>query len=129
VLQLATGTLFANPGCHPHLRQPSRRCVTRLVARWRAGLRQRRSLGVDGGCRRVPGGSRHGPPQNRMSRYGSCLAAYMVEISTLARVFSHSMRSEQPLPLLSNAIVKFSIGPEVAEVFISTRARSESAPG
>src|SRR5579863_2409291 len=54
---------------------------------------------------------------------------YIGEISTVARVFSHSRRRVQPLALLSKAIVKFSTSAEVAPAVISTRSRSESAPG
>src|ERR1700674_5351258 len=54
---------------------------------------------------------------------------YFFEISTEARVVSHSMRSVQPAPLGSNAIVKFSTVAGSLEIFISTRARSLPGPG
>ncbi len=50
-------------------------------------------------------------------------------ISTLARVFSHSMRSVHLLPAWSNAMVKFSTGALVLETLIGTRTKSSFSPG
>jgi hypothetical protein len=49
--------------------------------------------------------------------------------STLARVFSHSMRIVHLLPDWSNAIVKFSTGAEVFDAVISVRVKSSPSPG
>ena len=46
-----------------------------------------------------------------------------------ARVVSQSIRKVQPLALLSNAIVKFSTAEGSEDGFMSTRTKSESAPG
>jgi hypothetical protein len=54
---------------------------------------------------------------------------YIFEMLTEARVDSQSIRSVQPLPDLSNAMVKFSTADGNVETFMSTRAKSESAPG
>src|SRR5580704_2186082 len=57
------------------------------------------------------------------------LLFYFAAISTEARVVSQSSLIAQPLPLLSNAIVKFSTIDGVLDAFMSTRTKSESAPG
>src|SRR5713101_8018359 len=57
------------------------------------------------------------------------LGRHIFDMSTDARVVSHSMIRGQPFGALPNAIVKFSTVEGIVETFISTRARSESAPG
>jgi hypothetical protein len=57
------------------------------------------------------------------------LTPYFSEISTLARVFSHSIRSMHLPPAGSKATVKFSTGAAVFETLIGTRARSSFSPG
>jgi hypothetical protein len=54
---------------------------------------------------------------------------YIFDMSTDARVVSQSIRSVQPLPVLSKAMVKFSTAEGSADAFMSMRAKSSDAPG
>ena len=59
----------------------------------------------------------------------SYIISYIFEMSTQAFVVSHSIINGQPFGAFPNEIVKFSTGDGRVETFISTRSRSESAPG
>jgi hypothetical protein len=54
---------------------------------------------------------------------------YLEETSTEAFVFSQDMLRVQPEEAWSKAMVKFSIGEESLETFMSMRARSLLGPG
>ena len=71
----------------------------------------------------------HQPLGRRAFLFIENLMIYIFEMSTEARVVSQSIRSVQPPADLSNAIVKFSTAEGNADAFMSTRAKSESAPG
>ena len=77
------------------------------------------------------GKNEKGSPLNYRTRllFLEILDYHIFEISTDARVVSQSKRSVQPCADLSNAIVKFSTAEGNVDVFMSTRAKSESAPG
>ena len=54
---------------------------------------------------------------------------HIFDMSTDARVVSQSIRSVQPLAVLSNAIVKFSTAAGKVDAFMSIRAKSSDGPG
>src|SRR5712664_242520 len=73
-----------------------------------------------------------GAPLNcrtRLLTISEIVGLYIFDISTDARVVSQSMRSVQPLAVLSKAMVKFSAAEGSADAFMSIRAKSSDGPG
>src|SRR4029077_18333515 len=152
-LQLAPRALLPYARGHSHLRQPHRGRLARLALRRGSHHVKRPPLHGSGYRRCHARRSRHGAIsagslefrsyvkrckikkgalRNRRTRLFSLLeiaGRHIFVMSTDARVVSHSMIRGQPFGALPNAIVKFSTAEGIAETFMSTRARSESAPG